>query len=183
MILPRCVYCILEDCEVVTAALYFFFYTHFIAVFFFPPILGIMYATFFCLYIVPFYLFFLSFILLIFLSFSLLIFLSFFLSYSLSFLLTHFFSFLLTDFLSFSLSYFFLYLILYRHFEQLFSLIKVIYYPGMQFSLDFLLSNGILGHKDSVAELSSTASGEARLEDSLEKIKSVRSILERGSGG
>ena len=34
-----------------------------------------------------------------------------------------------------------------------------------------------------MAELSSTASGEARLEDSLEKIKSVRSILERGSGG
>ena len=53
----------------------------------------------------------------------------------------------------------------------------------MQFSFDFLLSNGILGHKDSVAELSSTASGEARLEDSLEKIKSVRIILERGSGG
>ena len=92
-----------------------------------------------------------------------------------------FFPFFLT--LSLSLSYFFLYLILYRHFEKLFSLIKVIYYPGMQFSFDFLLSNGILGHKDSVAELSSSASGEARLEDSLEKIKSVRSILERGSGG
>ena len=167
MILPRCVYCILEDCEVVTAARYFFFYTHFIAVFFFPPILRIMYATFFCLYIVPFYLFPISSFLSSFLTLSL--------SYSLSFSLT--------DFLSFSLSHFFLYLILYRHFEKLFSLIKVIYYPGIQFSLDFLLSNGILGHKDSVAELSSSASGEARLEDSLEKIKSVRSILERGSGG
>ena len=171
MILPRCVYCILEDGEVVTAALYFFLCSHFIAVFFFPPILRIMYATFFCLYIVPFYLFPISFFLPSFL-FS-------FLSYSLSFLLSLF----LTYWLSFSLSHFFLYLILYRHFEKLFSLIKVIYYPGIQFSLDFLLSNGILGHKDSVAELSSTASGEARLEDSLEKIKSVRSILERGSGG
>ena len=113
-----------------------------------------------------------------FLSFShfiLLTFLSFFLSFLLSLFLTYW--------LSFSLSHFFLYLILYRHFEKLFSLIKVIYYPGIQFSLDFLLCNGILGHKDSVAELSSTASGEARLEDSLEKIKSVRSILERGSGG
>ena len=53
----------------------------------------------------------------------------------------------------------------------------------MHFSLDFLLSNGILGHKDSVAELSSTVSGEARLEQSLEKIISVRIIWRRGIGG
>ena len=100
MIHPRCVYCILKDCEVVTAALYFFFYTHFIAVFFFPPILRIMYATFFCLYIVPFYLFSLSF----FLASFLFPFLSSFLFSFLSYLFTFFF--LLTFFLPFSLLFF-----------------------------------------------------------------------------
>ena len=53
-------------------------------------------------------------------------------------------------------------------------MIKVSYYPDMPFSLDLLLSNGIMAHKEAVAELSGIASGEAQLEDTLEKIKLVR---------
>eukprot|EP01038_Epipyxis_sp_PR26KG_P008413 gene8413-11380_t len=59
----------------------------------------------------------------------------------------------------------------YRHFEKLFRLINENYYHDMPFSLQFLIKNGIMNFKDVVADTSACASGEAQLEDSLEKIK------------
>jgi dynein heavy chain, axonemal len=58
-----------------------------------------------------------------------------------------------------------------RHWEKLFRLINENYYPDMPFSLSFLIKAGIMSHKDAVQETSASASGEAQLEDSLEKIR------------
>jgi dynein heavy chain len=59
-----------------------------------------------------------------------------------------------------------------RHFEKIFRLIGEKYYTDMPFSLSFLLKGGIMNQKDSVQEISASASGEAQLESSLDKIKS-----------
>lgn len=58
-----------------------------------------------------------------------------------------------------------------RHWEKLFRLINENYYNDMPFSLAFLIKAGIMNHKDAVQETSASASGEAQLEDSLEKIR------------
>ena len=58
-----------------------------------------------------------------------------------------------------------------RHWEKLFKLINENYYNDMPFSLSFLIKAGIMSHKDAVQETSASASGEAQLEDSLEKIR------------
>ena len=58
-----------------------------------------------------------------------------------------------------------------RHFEKLFKLIRENFYPDMPFSLSFLLKGGIMDFKDAIQETSASASGEAQLEDSLEKIR------------
>jgi len=58
-----------------------------------------------------------------------------------------------------------------RHWEKLFKLINENYYNDMPFSLSFLIKAGIMNHKDAVQETSASASGEAQLEDSLEKIR------------
>jgi dynein heavy chain len=58
-----------------------------------------------------------------------------------------------------------------RHFEKLFKLMKQQYYADMPFSLSTMLKGGVMQHKDAVAELSASASGEAQLGASLDKIK------------
>ena len=58
-----------------------------------------------------------------------------------------------------------------RHWEKLFKLITENYYNDMPFNLAFLLKAGIMNFKDNIQETSACASGEAQLEDSLEKIR------------
>ena len=58
-----------------------------------------------------------------------------------------------------------------RHFEKIFRLIGENYYNDMPFSLSFLIKGGIMNHKDSVAEVSGAASGEASLEAAVDKIR------------
>lgn len=59
-----------------------------------------------------------------------------------------------------------------RHFEVLFQCVNKAYYPGMPFTLFEVDKQwGLLKYKDIISEISATASGEAALEDSLNKIK------------
>eukprot|EP01041_Mallomonas_annulata_P002945 gene2945-5789_t len=58
-----------------------------------------------------------------------------------------------------------------RHWEKIFRLIGQTYFEGMPFTLSNLLHGGIMSYKEQVQELSGAASGEAQLEDSLEKIR------------
>lgn len=58
-----------------------------------------------------------------------------------------------------------------RHFDKIFKLISQTYYPDMPFSLSVLVKGGVMNHKDAIQEISGAASGEAQLEDSLNKIK------------
>ena len=58
-----------------------------------------------------------------------------------------------------------------RHFEKLFALMKQPFYEGMSFNLELMLKGGIMNYKDNVGDISGTASGEAQLEASLEKIR------------
>lgn len=57
-----------------------------------------------------------------------------------------------------------------RHFDKLFKLVNLAYFPDMPFSLSMLLRGGIMNFKDAISETSGQASGEAQLEDSLLKI-------------
>lgn len=59
-----------------------------------------------------------------------------------------------------------------RHYEKIFKLFNESYFHEMPFTLSYLLKNNIMNHKDAVQEISASASGEAQLENSLEKIKS-----------
>jgi dynein heavy chain len=58
-----------------------------------------------------------------------------------------------------------------RHWEKLFKLINENYYNDMPFNMAFLIKAGIMNYKDAIQETSACASGEAQLEDSLEKIR------------
>jgi dynein heavy chain len=58
-----------------------------------------------------------------------------------------------------------------RHWEKLFKLINENYYNDMPFNMAFLIKAGIMNFKDAIQETSACASGEAQLEDSLEKIR------------
>ena len=58
-----------------------------------------------------------------------------------------------------------------RHWDKVFKLIKQNYYPEMPFSLSVLMGGGIMTFKDAIGDISGAASGEAQLEDSLNKIK------------
>jgi len=58
-----------------------------------------------------------------------------------------------------------------RHWEKIFAALQQSWFEGMDFSLEDMLSYGILNHQDMVSEISAAASGEAQLEDSLGSIQ------------
>jgi len=58
-----------------------------------------------------------------------------------------------------------------RHWEKIFRLINQQYYEMTPFNLSFLMFNNIMHFKDQVSDISGAASGEAQLEESLDKIK------------
>jgi dynein heavy chain, axonemal len=60
-----------------------------------------------------------------------------------------------------------------RHFEKLFKIINQNYYEGMPFTLGLMIRNNIMAFKDFIADTSGQASGEAQLEESLQKITST----------
>jgi len=58
-----------------------------------------------------------------------------------------------------------------RHWEKIFASLQQSWFEGMDFTLEDMLSFGILNHEDLVSEVSAAASGEAQLEDSLGTIQ------------
>lgn len=58
-----------------------------------------------------------------------------------------------------------------RHWEKVFKALRQPWYPGLLFTLENLLAYDVLDRKDLVGEISATASGEAQIEASLQKIK------------
>ena len=60
-----------------------------------------------------------------------------------------------------------------RHWEKIFTLVKLQYVPEMEFDLKTLIKAGIMDHKDAIGDISGVSSGEAQLEASLNKVTSV----------
>ncbi|KAL8017811.1 putative bromodomain, AAA+ ATPase domain, dynein heavy chain region D6 P-loop [Plasmopara halstedii] len=58
-----------------------------------------------------------------------------------------------------------------RHWEKLFKVLRQPWYPGLPFTLENLVAYDIFDMKELVGEISATASGEAQIEASLQKIK------------
>ena len=60
-----------------------------------------------------------------------------------------------------------------RHWEKIFKAVNIAYVPDSPFPLSLLVNGGIMLFKELITETSGAASGEAQLEDSLEKIQKV----------
>jgi dynein heavy chain, axonemal len=58
-----------------------------------------------------------------------------------------------------------------RHWEKILTKIGMVYYEDMPLTLAELFRHNVVDHKDFIQDISASASGEAQLEQSLEKIR------------